>query len=123
MPLAPMSPERPTLRTLGPDDTNAFRAMLALFGDAFEDVERYTARQPSDEYIRDLLSDNNFIAVVVQSGSEVVGDIAGYVLRKFEQARSEFYIYDLAVDSGYRRRGVATALIERLKRLAANRGI
>jgi aminoglycoside 3-N-acetyltransferase I len=49
--------------------------------------------------------------------------LAGYVLPKFEQARSEFYLYDLAVDSAHRRRGVATAMIERLKRLAVTRGI
>jgi ribosomal protein S18 acetylase RimI-like enzyme len=45
------------------------------------------------------------------------------VLRKFEQARSEFYIYDLAVAESHRRRGVATALIEEVKALCAGRGI
>jgi aminoglycoside 3-N-acetyltransferase I len=43
-------------------------------------------------------------------------------LRKFEQERSEVYIYDLAVDEDHRRQGVATALIEALKPLAVARG-
>ncbi|MGB0514807.1 MAG: GNAT family N-acetyltransferase, partial [Wenzhouxiangellaceae bacterium] len=53
---------------------------------------------------------------------EVVGGIAAYELKKFEQERSEIYIYDLAVAAAYRRRGIATAMIEHLKRLAAARG-
>ena len=42
---------------------------------------------------------------------------------KFEQTRSEFYIYDLAVDADYRRQGVATALIAQLQQVAAERNI
>jgi aminoglycoside 3-N-acetyltransferase I len=45
------------------------------------------------------------------------------VLPKFEQARSELYIYDLAVAEAKRRRGIATALIRALQQLAAERGI
>ena len=53
----------------------------------------------------------------------MVGGLAGYVLPKFEQARSEFYIYDLAVDQAHRRRGLATAMIEQLKIAARSRGV
>ena len=118
-----MTFERPTLRALGAGDTAEFRAMLAVFGEAFEDVDTYTGNQPNDAYVGKLLSDDNFVAIVAQSGSETVGALAGYVLRKFEQARSEFYIYDLAVAESHRRRGVATALIEELKTICARRGI
>ena len=97
--------------------------MLAMFGRAFADEPTYTSRQPDDAYLRRLLLSDTFIAVVALTGTRVIGGLAGYVLPKFEQARSEIYIYDLAVDAAYRRRGVATAMIERLKRLAATRGI
>ena len=50
-----------------------------------------------------------------------MGGLAAYELRKFEQERSEIYIYDLAVASPHRREGIATALIEHLKRIAADR--
>ena len=46
----------------------------------------------------------------------------GVELVKFEQERSEIYIYDLAVDANYRRQSVATALIAKLQSIAATRG-
>ena len=52
----------------------------------------------------------------------MVGGIAAYVLDKFEQARSEVYIYDLAVTEPYRRRGIATALITDLRGIATGLG-
>jgi aminoglycoside 3-N-acetyltransferase I len=42
--------------------------------------------------------------VALQDG-EVVGGIAAYELIKFEQERSEIYIYDLAVAATHRRKG------------------
>jgi aminoglycoside 3-N-acetyltransferase I len=59
--------------------------------------------------------------VAVKEG-EVTGGIAAYVLDKFERERSEIYIYDLAVAEAHRRTGIATALIEELKTIAAARG-
>lgn len=51
----------------------------------------------------------------------VVGGLVAYEFQKFEHERSEIYIYDLAVAEAHRRRGIATALIEELKKLAAER--
>ena len=48
--------------------------------------------------------------------------MAAYVLQKFEQQRSEIYIYDLAVDEPYRRQGIATGLINKLREIARERG-
>jgi aminoglycoside 3-N-acetyltransferase I len=98
------------------------RSLLAVFADAFEDPERYLERQPSDPYLHELLSNGMFLAIVAEAGTRVVGGLTGYVLPKFEQACREFYLYDLAVAHDHRRQGVATAMIERLKTLAAERG-
>jgi aminoglycoside 3-N-acetyltransferase I len=68
------------------------------------------------------VSDDHFIAVAALAEGKVVGGLAAYVLPKFEQARSEGYIYDLAVDEAFRRRGVATALIREVQRVAAEKG-
>jgi aminoglycoside 3-N-acetyltransferase I len=111
------------LRVLTAADLALARAMLQLFAGAFEDEARYAAKPPDDRYLQRLLGSDGFVAIVAQAAGRVVGGLAGYVLPKFEQARAEFYIYDLAVDPDHRRRGVATALIERLRCLAATRGI
>lgn len=36
------------------------------------------------------------------SGSRLIGGVAAYALPKFEQARTELYLYDLAVDAAFR---------------------
>ncbi len=107
---------------LGPDDTAAFDAMRDLFAQAFEDPESYTANPPDTGYVATLLANPSFIALVAMEGGAVVGALVAYVLPKFEQARSEVYIYDLAVDLAHRRRGIATALIGALKPIARARG-
>lgn len=117
-----MNPSPFTVRVLGPDDVPALRALLAVFGEAFEDVERYTAAQPDDAYLRERLASPGFFALAAWQGAQVIGGIAGYVLPKFEQPRRELYIYDLAVATTHRRRGLATALIRHLQDLAAARG-
>jgi aminoglycoside 3-N-acetyltransferase I len=109
-------------KVLRPSDLATMRGMLSLFGEAFEDPETYATKQPTDEYLLGLLSSSTFIAIAGLEGHEVVGGLAAYVLPKFEQARSEIYIYDLAVSAGHRRRGVATSMIKTLQELAANLG-
>lgn len=110
------------VRQLTPDDAALLDAMLAMFGEAFEDPDHYGSARPSPAYVRRLLGRDHFIALAAMDGEAVVGGIAAYVLEKFEQERSEVYIYDLAVAETHRRRGVATAMIRELQRIAAERG-
>jgi aminoglycoside 3-N-acetyltransferase I len=110
------------VRQLGPDDLPAMRSLITVLGDAFADIETYSAKRPSDDYLRRLLAGDSFIALAAIEGTDVIGGLAAYELRKFEQERSEIYIYDLAVASEHRRRGVATALIEALQQIASARG-
>lgn len=111
------------VRALGGEDVASMRAMLGMFGEAFVEPRTYTSAQPDDAYLKRLLSGSTFVAVAALDGSDVIGGIAAYVLPKFEQARAELYLYDLAVSEAYRRSGVATAMIEELKKLAVARGI
>jgi len=111
-----------TIRMLGPDDVPLLEGMSAMFGEAFEDRETYAGARPSEGYLRRVLGRDDFIAVAALQGGEVVGGLAAYQLRKFEQERSEIYIYDLAVAAPHRRQGIATALIEQLKVISAARG-
>ena len=119
----PLPNELMRIRALDAGNIEAFRGMLGMFGAAFEDDRTYCSNQPDNLYLRQLLANPNFVAIAAFSGPEVVGGLVGYVLPKFEQTRSEFYIYDLAVAEGHRRRGVATALIEELKNQVRQRGV
>jgi aminoglycoside 3-N-acetyltransferase I len=107
---------------LGQDDIMLMKGMLATFGKAFGEVDTYCGNQPGTEYLRRLLGSDNFIALAALKGDVVVGGIAAYELKKFEQERSEIYIYDLAVAAEHRREGIATALISALKAIAKERG-
>jgi aminoglycoside 3-N-acetyltransferase I len=98
------------------------QAMLTTFAEAFNEVATYSGARPRPAYLKRLLGSDYFIALAAIQDSEVVGGIAAYELQKFEQERSEIYIYDLAVAAAHRRAGIATALILELKTIAASRG-
>lgn len=108
--------------TLGSADAIVMYGMLRLFGEAFDEVSVYQDAVPSERYLRDLLASDSFFAIAALQDDRVIGGLACYALKKFEQERTEFYIYDLAVAQAFRRRGIATALIEALRRNAAAAG-
>ncbi|QIG55442.1 GNAT family N-acetyltransferase [Altererythrobacter sp. BO-6] len=96
--------------------------MNALFAEVFAMEREYLGAPPDDTYVARWLADPRNIAIVAESRGETIGALAGYKWPKFEQARSELYIYDLAVRESDRRRGIATALIEEMRRIAREVG-
>jgi aminoglycoside 3-N-acetyltransferase I len=103
-------------------DVARLQALNVLFGEVFEDPACYCADPPDPAYLADLLGKDHVMALVALAGGAVVGGLVAYQLDKFERARREIYIYDLAVSAAWRRRGIATALIRHLQGLAAQRG-
>ena len=103
-------------------DISLFRQLLKVFADAFDDHESYQSTIPSDGYLNKLLAREDFIPLVAVTDGKVVGGLAAYVLQKFEQERSEIYIYDLAVLEEYRRQHIATGLINKLREIAREIG-
>jgi aminoglycoside 3-N-acetyltransferase I len=113
--------DRPIIRRLTDHDIRHLRALIALFGRAFAAIETYGARPPSDGYIRQLLNMKHIIVLVALADDTVVGGLVAYELEKFERERREIYIYDLAVEATHRRQGIASALIDKLGEIAAQR--
>lgn len=109
------------VRHLGPTDVATMRKLNAVFGEAFNDAASYHRYAPNAKYLRNLLSGDSFIALAALDGGAVVGGLAAYELKKFEQQRSEIYIYDLAVAAAHRRQGIAAALIRMLQHIARER--
>lgn len=116
------TPNAFAVRRLAPADLDLFARSMTLFGEAFEDLDRYTGARPGPAYVARLLADPRFVALAAVAGGAVVGALAAYELVKFERETSEFYVYDLAVAAAWRRRGVATALLAETRAIAARCG-
>jgi aminoglycoside 3-N-acetyltransferase I len=117
-----MSSSEPiSIRQLSANDLALMEGLLSTFGEAFDEVDTYSTSRPSHAYLKRLLSSDYFIVLVALKNGAVVGGIAAYELQKFEQERSEIYIYDLAVAAAHRRKGIATALIQALQKIAVAR--
>lgn len=110
------------IRRLAAGDAPLARQLNALFGEAFADPGTYGAAPPPDAYLEALLAREHVIALVAEEAGRVVGGLVAYELDKLERMRREIYIYDLAVEAAQRRRGIATALVGRLRGIAARRG-
>ena len=78
---------------LGVDDVPLMDAMRAMFGAAFEDEGTYLGKPPSADETRAWLAREGVIALAAVEDGAVIGGLVAYVLPKFEQARSEIYLY------------------------------
>jgi len=110
------------VRRLRSADLALLRELNELFAAAFGSPEDYTDAPPGDTYLAALLGKDHVVTLTAVLSGKVVGGLVAYELEKFEQARSEFYIYDLAVAADCRRQGIASLLIEHLQKIAASRG-
>lgn len=109
-------------RQLGSADLSDMRALNRLFAKAFADEKTHLSQPPREEYLKRWLSQNHVLCLGAFLNNQLIGGLVAYVLEKYEQERSEVYIYDLAVAEEHRRRGVATQLIQSLKPLAKSKG-
>jgi hypothetical protein len=91
------------IHQLTQDDLELMDELLSTFGVAFGDEKTYTGKRPAADYMRRLFKTDYFIALAALNDNEVVGGLAAYELKKFEQERSEIYIYDVAVVENHRR--------------------
>ncbi|WP_432768039.1 MAG: AAC(3)-I family aminoglycoside N-acetyltransferase [Sphingopyxis sp.] len=110
------------VRRLGPGDVATMRDLNALYATVFEDSETYRRDIPDDAWLARQLDKQAIILLVAEIGGDVVGGLTAYELPKLEAARSEIYLYDLAVAAAHRRSGIATALIAEVQHIAAETG-
>ncbi|HXG99651.1 MAG TPA: GNAT family N-acetyltransferase [Sphingomicrobium sp.] len=109
------------IRRLREFDLAELKAMNRLFAEVFDEPEIYLPGPP-DAYLERLAGRDEFIALAASIEGKLAGGLVAYELIKLEQQRSEIYVYDLAVHDAFRRRGVATSLIEALKAIARECG-
>lgn len=109
-------------RLTGQEDLEAFKRLIALMGDVFEEPETYHGAVPDDRWLALFLGNAEKIVVVASHGDEIVGGLVGYILDKFERRRREAYVYDLAVAPAHQRRGLGTRLMREALRQAQTQG-
>ena len=99
------------------------REVNTVFGEVFQEPEEYTDNPPPDEWLANLLGNPGIYVIAAIFSRRVVGAIVCYEFDKLERAVREVYVYDIGVLSGYQRRGVATALMDKARRIAATRNV
>jgi len=98
------------LRSLGPGDNAEVMAASHLFDGMAE--PQATAR---------FLSDPDHHLLVAYEDSRPVGFVSGVEMTHPDKG-TEMFLYELAVHEDYQRRGVGTALVNRLAQVARSRG-
>ncbi|TFD46970.1 GNAT family N-acetyltransferase [Cryobacterium frigoriphilum] len=106
-------------RRLGAGDLSLARITLNVMAKVFET----DAVDDRDAHLVDLLRSPQFWAFTATIDGRVVGGLTGYTLPMARTAARELFIYDLAVDAAYQRRGVATRLMSAARQSAQVEGI
>jgi aminoglycoside 3-N-acetyltransferase I len=96
------------LRRLGPGDEPV--------------VERLATKGPPRR-AGELLADDRTLFLVAFEGAEALGFVLAYELIRRHGDASQLLVYEVDVGERHRRRGVATALMRELERVARERGI
>jgi aminoglycoside 3-N-acetyltransferase I len=99
-----------------------FAMMVAVFAED-EDGRDDRGGELGDEDVAGLLRRGEFWALVATEEGVVVGGLTAHVLPMTRNRSSELFLYDLAVRTDRRRRGIGRALVEELLALAKSVGI
>ena len=99
----------------------ALAKQLFLFFQIDDGVENPTAA--SDEYLKNLLSRDDFHVIVALENGKIIGGLTAYELVKYKREVKEMFLYEIGVEPAYRRKGIAAELIEFLKRICGEKGI
>ena len=70
-----------------------------------------------------LLADERTVFVVAFAGEEAVGFAFGYLLPRRHGDAEILFVYEVDVDEGYRRQGIAKRMLRELERVARERGV
>lgn len=100
-----------TLKQLRPDDIDDFIHLVRLFERVFE-MQDFT--MPPEPYLQNLLTREGFIVYVATHQNQVVGGLTAHVLPSYYFESSEVYLYDLAVETKFQRKGIGKKLLSAL---------
>ncbi|MDF2437595.1 MAG: GCN5-related N-acetyltransferase [Bacteroidota bacterium] len=97
------------IKQLSSEDIDEFVQLICVFEDVFAMKD---FKMPDVAYLQQLLKKEDFFVFVAVSGEEVVGGLTSYVMHQYYSASPLVYIFDLAVEVDFQRKGIGKLLIE-----------
>ena len=82
--------------------------------------EKLHKDNPNRKLIGDLLLDENYIMIVAQEGTKVIGGLTAYKLKMLDGNCCKILLYEIDVLSEYRRQGVGSKLIKKLDEIGTS---
>jgi ribosomal protein S18 acetylase RimI-like enzyme len=102
-----MGIEELSIIRLTTDEWEKAQASITLFWDT----------APSQETIVKFLSNSQNILLSAELDEELVGQVIGYILDRWDKDKPMLFLYSIDVAETYQRRGIGTALIEAVRKL------
>lgn len=107
-----MGMEELSITRLTTDEWEKAQASITLFWDT----------APSQETIVKFLSNSQNILLSAELDEELVGQVIGYILDRWDKDESMLFLYSIDVAETYRRKGIGTSLIQDVKKLGRAQG-
>ena len=107
------------IRKLTDQDVSAFKALLLLFNQAFEEELDLS----TTEHLSVLLNNRQFVVMAAFSGEEILGGLTAYELPLYYDNKTEIFLYDMAIHPDHQRKGIGKQLLEFLKAYCAKNQI
>lgn len=100
------------IKKLEGQDVSHFEALVNVFEEVFG-MDNFL--MPDRSYLQSLLENEHFMVYAAFFGEQVVGGLTAHILPSYYFQSSEVYIYDLAIDAPFQRKGTGRKLVDALK--------
>lgn len=107
-------------KKLGIGDLGGLTELINLYENVFEMAHFIL---PDAEYLQSLLEKESVIFYVAMIDKRIVGGLTAHILPSTYFPSSEVYLYDLAVETRFQRKGIGRQLINSLKEYCAGLGL
>ena len=100
-------------------DTSRFMEVIRLFEHVFE-MKNF--KMPPEDHLKQLLEKPEFHVFAALNEEKVIGGLTAYTLEQYYATKPLAYIYDLAINQSFQRKGIGGELIEAFKSFCQKEG-